>query len=153
MFRTEAPTAMTKAAEQPFAGSLPAVISASQLALTCRSSRGSGLVPPNSLTLRELEALTSALLPVFLALLHPRIARQKSICPQRWPQFRIEPRNGARQSHAHRAGLPAHAAAVGGYHHVHLFRQACEFERFDGVMLPRVIREVLLHRSSVYREL
>ena len=43
------------------------------------------------LALGELEALTRALLSVFLAFLHARIARQKSVLAKRRPQLRIEP--------------------------------------------------------------
>jgi len=49
---------------------------------------------PRSLPLAELEALAGALLPVFLAFLHARIARQKTVLAQTRAQFRIE--NGER---------------------------------------------------------
>ena len=61
------------------------------------------------LALGELESLARALLSVFLAFLHARVARQKTVGAQRRPQLRIELRNRARQAHAHRAGLPADA--------------------------------------------
>src|SRR6195256_1629648 len=91
---------------------------------TCVNPLELGVTPalpgPQKLTLRELEALTRALLSVLLAFLHSRIARQKSVFPQRRPQLRIESRNRTRQSHAHRPCLPAHAAAMRRHHHVYL---------------------------------
>src|SRR5437879_9237652 len=86
-----------------------------------------------TLTLRELEALARALLPVLLAFLHTGVARQKTICAQRWPQIWIELRNRARQSHAHRASLSADAAAMRSHHHVHLLRHVRELQRLCGV--------------------
>src|SRR5712691_8533230 len=132
---------------------------------SCRQLAGHDLVPASrngahrrlagrqKLTLRELEALARALLSVLLALLHTRVARQKTVLAQRGPQLRIEPRNRARQSHAHRAGLPASAAAMRGHHDIDLLRQARKLQRLGGVMLPGEIGEILLHRSLVYREL
>src|SRR5713226_2188387 len=117
-----------------------------------------GLAPdraggPQKLSLRELEALTGTLLSVLLAFLHSRIARQEPVFAQRRAQLRIEPRNRPRQTHAHRSRLPAHAAAMGRHHHVHLVGDIREFQRLDRVMLPRVIRKILLHRPAVDREL
>src|SRR5258708_12141597 len=92
-----------------------------------------GAVPaspePQKLTLRELEAFARALLSVLLAFLHARVARQKSVLAQRRPQLRIEPRNRPRQSHAHRAGFSAHAAAVPRHHSSPLFPSIREFHR------------------------
>src|SRR5690349_17565837 len=105
------------------------------------------------LTLGELESLARALLPVLLAFLHAGIARQKSVGPQRRPQLRIEPRNRSRQPHAHRAGLPAHAAAVRGHYDVHLFDKARELQRLGGFVLPGMIREILPHGPVVHGEL
>src|SRR5712664_4132639 len=112
-----------------------------------------GLRPPEKLTLRELEALARALLSVLLAFLHSRIARQKSVLAQRRAQLWIEPRNGPRQSHAHRASLPAYAATMCRHHHVHLVRDIRKLQWLDRVMLPRVVRKILLHRPAVDREL
>src|SRR6267154_4350176 len=109
--------------------------------------------PQKKLTLRELEALARALLSVLLAFLHSRIARQKSVLAQRRPRLRIEPRNRSRQSHAHRASLSAHAAAMRRHYHVHLVRDIRKLQRLDRVMLPRVIRKILLHCPAVDREL
>src|ERR1700716_4223456 len=62
---------------------------------SCRQLAGHDLVPVNrngvrdvprdvkKLTLRKLEALARALLPVLLAFLHTRVARQETICAQR----------------------------------------------------------------------
>src|SRR5882724_5393675 len=108
-----------------------------------------GLRPPEKLTLRELEALARAFLSVLLAFLHSRIARQKSVLPQRRPQLRIESRNRPRQSHAHRASLPAHTAAVRRHHYVHLVGNVRKLQRLDCVMLPRVIRKILFNRPAV----
>jgi hypothetical protein len=54
-----------------------------------RDSRTRGLA------LAELEALAGALLPVFFAFLHARIARQKTVLAQTRAQLRIENRQRA----------------------------------------------------------
>ena len=72
---------------------------------------------------------------------------------RRRAQFRVVARDRARQSHAHRAGLPADAAAIRGDDHIHLVAQVGELQRLDRVMLPRVIREILFDGSTVHREL
>src|SRR5215472_11193971 len=110
-------------------------------------------VTKNRLTLGELEPLSCAFLPVLLAFLHSRIARQKSVLPQGWPQLLIESRNRAGQSHAHGASLPAHTAADGACHYIHLVDQVAELQRLGRFMLPRMIREILLHGSVVDGEL
>src|SRR5579859_310887 len=139
------------------AGSLPAVISAAGLSSSDRSSLQSPLPKAGAtkpkLALGELEALARALLPVLLAFLHTGVTRQKTVLAQRSAQLRIELRDGARQSHADRTGLPADAAAIRGHHNVYLVREAREFQRLDGVMLPSEVREILLHRPLVDCEL
>src|SRR5260370_7905804 len=113
---------------------------------TCVNPLELGVAPalpgPQNLALRELEALARALLSVLLAFLHSRITRQKSVLPQRWPQLRIESRNRARQSHAHRPRLSAHAAAMRRYHHVHLVGDIRELQRLDPVILPCLIPQI-----------
>src|SRR5262249_32679628 len=105
------------------------------------------------LALGELEALAGALLPVLLALLHARIAREKTVLAQRRAQLEIEARNGARQSHAYGPGLTASAATVRGDDHIHLIGQVGELERFGGVVLPGVVRKVGIHLAAVDRKL
>src|SRR5260370_16289536 len=105
------------------------------------------------LTLRESEELKRAILSVLLTFLHARIARQKSVLAQRRPQFRVEPRNGPRQSHAHRSRLPAHAAAMRRHYHVNLVGDIRKFQRLDRAMLPRAIRQNMLHGPVVEGEL
>src|SRR5882762_224420 len=126
----------------------PTCVNPLELGVAPRLGRG-----PQKLALRELEALARALLSVLLAFLHSRIARQKSVFPQRWPQLRIESRNRARQSHAYRPRLSAHAAAMRRHHYVYLVGDIRELQRLDRVMLPRVIRKILFDRAAVHREL
>jgi len=83
------------------AGILPAVISITRLSPDDRNSlvmltSAEALKHHKKLTLRELEALARALLPVFLAFLHTGVARQKTVGTQCRAQLRIESRNGAR---------------------------------------------------------
>src|SRR5258708_26632251 len=104
------------------------------------------------LALRELEALTRALLAVFLALLHTGVAGQKTVGAQRGPQIWIELRNGARQSHADGTGLSTNAATMRGDNYVHLLGHVGEFERLSGVVLPRKIGEVIVDGALVYRK-
>src|SRR3990172_6896146 len=90
--------------EHRYAGSVPAVYFD-----RCPVAR----TPNNSerrLTLRELEALAGALLPVLLALAHPRVARQKTVFAQAVAQLWVKERERPRKPHAHGAGLPACAA-------------------------------------------
>src|SRR6267154_914524 len=136
---------------------------------SCRLLAGRDLVPifigaelfasPSShqstkrLALCELESLSRALLPVLLPFLHARVACQKSVGAQSRSQLRIEARNGARQSHAHRSSLAAYSAAVRRNHHVHLIGQAGELQRLNRVMFPREVREIHIHRPLIDREL
>src|SRR5271157_5740730 len=105
------------------------------------------------LPLGELEALACALLAVLLAFLHTGIAGQKAILAKSWAQFRIEAADGAGESHAHRAGLPANAATLGRGNNVHLLRDAGEFQRFGGVMTPGMIRKIFIDFAAVHCEL
>src|SRR5271157_1124121 len=105
------------------------------------------------LPLGELEALARALLAVLLAFLHAGIAGQKAVLAKSGTQFRVEEADGAGQSHAHRAGLPADAATLGGGNNVNLFRDAAELERFDGVVTPGVIGKILIDFAAIHREL
>src|SRR5712692_2198028 len=102
------------------------------------------------LALAVLEALAGALLPVLLAFLHARIARQKTVLAQACAQLRVEPRQRPRQSHAHRAGLPAGPAAFCRGPHVHLVQRFGEFQRFHRRVSPGHVLEVLLHRAAVH---
>src|SRR5690349_9536050 len=110
------------------------------------------MLRPKSLTLRELEALARALLAVLLAFLHARIARQESVFPQCRPQFGVEPRDRAGESHANGPCLSASAAAVRRDHHIDLVSKIGEFQRLGGVVLPSEIGEVLLYRPAVDRK-
>src|SRR5262249_56176649 len=98
-----------------------------------------GAIKPLRLALGELEALACALLPVLLALLHARIAREKTVFAQRRPQLRIEAGNGAGQSHTHGPSLTSRATAVGSDDDVHLIAKVGELERLPCVMLPHLI--------------
>src|SRR5208337_3703019 len=104
------------------------------------------------LPLGELEALARALLAVLLAFLHAGIAGQKAVLAKCRAQFRVEAADGAGESHAHRAGLPADAAALGRGHDIHLLRDAGELQRLGGVMTPGMIREILIDFAAVHRE-
>src|SRR5271163_2708635 len=87
--------------------------------LFCRFLTGRELGPAPSrkpdrkkLALAELEPPASALLPVLLAFLHARVARQESIFAQTRTQVRVELRERPGKPHAHGAGLSTHAAAL-----------------------------------------
>src|SRR5215470_1409567 len=100
--------------------SLPAVISPRRPFREAAAELVPGPAAPASperLSLGELESLSGALLPVLLALLHPRIPGQEAVLAQRRPELGVETGNGARKSHAHRARLPAGAAPVRRHHH------------------------------------
>src|SRR5260370_11628013 len=102
------------------------------------------------LALAELEALSRSLLPVLLALFHARIARQKSVLAQAVAQFGVEPGQRARQPHAHRARLPAGAAALGSGHHVHLGQCVGKLQRLNRSVFPSDILEIIFHVPAVH---
>src|SRR5579872_2889242 len=102
-----------------------------------------------SLTLAELEALPCALLPVFLALPHARIAREKAVGPQPVAQIGIENRKSARQPHAHCARLTSDASAVDRRHNVKLIGGIGELQRLDGARQPCDIFEIRVHGPAI----
>src|SRR2546426_2343364 len=102
------------------------------------------------LALAELEALPCSLLPVLLAFFHARIARQKSVLAQAVAQLSVEPGQRARQPHAHRARLPAGAAALGCGHHVHLVQCIGELQRLNGRVFPGDVLEIIFHGPAVH---
>src|ERR1700761_1813050 len=63
------------------------------------------------LALAELESLSGALLPVLLALLDTRVAGEQTFGLQRLAQLDVELQKGAGDTHLHRIGLSANAAA------------------------------------------
>src|SRR5215831_1494765 len=77
-------------------------------------------VPPISLAFAELEALARALLPVLLALLDARVARQEAFLLQLRPQFEVVFDQRAGDAEAQRAGLAGDAAAGDRRQHVEL---------------------------------
>src|SRR5712692_7676927 len=85
------------------AGTLPAVN------LPRRSPAGTETF---SLALAVLEALARALLPVLLALFHPRVARQETVLTQARAQLGVHDLQRAAKPHAHRVGLPGNSAAL-----------------------------------------
>src|SRR5208282_1531128 len=104
------------------------------------------------LTLGKLEALASALLAVLLAFLHAGIAGQKAVLAKSGTQFRVKEADGAGESHAHRAGLPANSATLSRGDNVHLFGDAGEFKRLGGVMTPGMIGKIFIDFAAVHRE-
>src|SRR4029077_17193947 len=127
--------------------------------LFCRPLAGRELGPASSrkpdrknLALAVLEAAPCALLSVLLAFLHARIARQETVLAQAGPQVGVQLRKRARKSHAHRSRLSAHAAALYGGLHFHLFLHLREFQRLDSSRVPRHVSEIFIHRAAVYRE-
>src|ERR1700730_2687173 len=120
----------------------------------CRLLAGREFVPriqdrTLGLTLAELEALAGALLPVLLAFLHARIARQKTVLAQARAQFRIEERQRAGKPHAHRARLPTHAAAIHGRDNVNGSRRLGELHRLDGAIAPGNIAKIFIRCAAI----
>src|SRR6202040_3290144 len=106
-------------------------------------------VPPENLALAELEALAGALLPVLLALLHARIARQKAVLAKARAQFRIEQRQRGGKAHAPPARLSAYAAALPGCDDVHGSGGLGELHRFDRAIAPGHIAKIFIRRPAV----
>jgi hypothetical protein len=103
-----------------------------------------------ALTLAELEALSCALLAVFLAFSHARIARKKAVIPQPLAQIGIENRERAREPHAHGASLTTHSTAVNRRPNVELVAGIGELQRFNGAHQPSDILEIRIDRPAVY---
>src|SRR5579859_7703415 len=74
---------------------------------------GTSHLKPDSLPLRELEALARALLPVFLALFRTGIARKKTALPQCRAQLRIKNYKRACNAQPRSTRLPVDASATG----------------------------------------
>src|SRR5260370_1630386 len=102
-----------------------------------------------ALTLAELEALSCALLAVFLAFSHARIASEKSVVSQSLAQIRIQNRKRPRKPHAHGACLPPNAAAIACCSNVQLMRGIRELQRLGSTHQPRDILEVRIHGPAV----
>src|SRR6202167_4323775 len=111
-----------------------------------------GTGPMVLLPLAELEAPTRAFLSVFLAFLHARIARQKTVLAQRRTQLRIQLRERASNAHSHRSGLSAYAAALDLRLYLDLVQHLRELQRLDSGRMPRHVAEIILHRPPVHRE-
>src|SRR5579863_9547616 len=111
------------------------------------------LAPPSrTLPLAELEPAPRTLLSVLLAFFHARIAREKTILAQRWPQFRVQPRKRARKTHAHRSRLSTHAAALHNRLHLDLVKHLRELEGLDRSRVPRHVAKIFVHWPAVHRE-
>src|SRR6185369_5419034 len=131
--------------EHPIAGSLPAVnlFQPAKAAGTELFKYTAGLpTSPNRLALAELEALAGALLPVLLAFLHARIARQKAVLAQAGAQLRIEDSQRARKPHAYSAGLPANTTAIHRGDDVHRTGRLRKFHGFDRAIAPGHIAKI-----------
>src|ERR1043165_8278554 len=74
--------------------------------------------PPMRLPFAELEALARALLPVLLALLDARVARQEAFLLQLRPELGVVRDERAGDAEAQRARLAGGAAAGNGREHV-----------------------------------
>src|SRR4051794_5690963 len=99
---------------------------------TPASSRSFNAIPfkvPPILAFAELEALARALLPVLLALLDARVARQEAFLLQLRPELQVVLDQGAGDAEAQRAGLAGDAAAGDRRQHVELVRRFGQRER------------------------
>jgi hypothetical protein len=132
-------------AEHPRAGIPPAMYS-----VRFRELESWVLMPARqALTLAELEALSSALLAVFLAFPHARIASEKSIISESMAQIRIQNRKRPRKPHAHRSGLSSNAAAIACGHNVQFIRRIGELQGLDGAHQPCDILEISIHSPAI----
>src|SRR6266480_3800256 len=101
------------------------------------------------LALGELEARTSALLAVLLALFHARIAREQAGLLQTLAQLGVVDLQRARDAVADGARLSARTAAVDGYEDVEFVVGLGERERLLDDHLQHFIAEVLVERPVV----
>src|SRR5687767_3529945 len=103
--------------------------------------------------LGELEAGTSALLTVLLALLHTRIAREEARLLEALAEFGVVDLERARDAVADRAGLAARSAAVHRHHDVELVDGLGERERLLDDHLEHFVREVFIETTAIDRDL
>ena len=81
----------------------------------------------------------------------PRIAREETKLLQFAAQLGIEFDQRARNAHASRSGLPAHAAAGREYHYVKTVRGFRREQRLAHISPRLFADEIILKRPVVYR--
>src|SRR5215213_10239413 len=116
--------------------------------------KGGGLsfipqVHRSSLSLRELEALARALLPVLLALLDAGVARDQAGVLERGAQVCVELDQGACDAVANRAGLARGSAALDVDQDVEFAGRLRQLERLADDHPQRLVREILFESLLV----
>jgi len=105
------------------------------------------------LTLRELESLAGALLPVLLALMLARIAREHTQLFQFPAQLRVELDQCASDAQLGGSGLPIGAAAGCGDPDIELLGRFGGQQRLPHNRAGCLAREVMFKGAAVYRDL
>src|ERR1043166_3305723 len=105
------------------------------------------------LTLAELEAFARAGLAVLLALLHPRVAREKAIGLQNRTQVRVRFEQCASDSMTNRAGLTGRTATTDIHTHVELVRRFRPRERRRDHTAQRIGRKIVFKSAAIDSDL
>src|SRR6185503_15757652 len=105
------------------------------------------------LPLAELEALARARLPVLLALLHARVAREEALAAEQRLQGLVLAHERARHTHADPAGLAGEPAAGDARVHVDLVGEVRHRERLERVQHQRIAAQVLERGPAVHQVL
>src|SRR5277367_956888 len=103
-----------------------------------------------ALPLAELEALSSALLPILLPLFAARIARDQTFRLQLAAQLRIKLHQGARNAELHSISLATHSTAQNIGDDVERSRGLCRGQRSLRRRALRRSHEILLEFAAVY---
>src|SRR5713226_601443 len=107
----------------------------------------------SKLALGELEALAGALLPVLLALLAARVAREKPFGLQLFAEFSVEHEQRAGNAHANCVGLSVNAAAGNIGHHIKRGGSFARDQRLLGRATLRIRHKILIESTAVHREI
>src|SRR5580693_8587070 len=119
--------------------------------MNANKSRSWARIMRQSLTLRELEPLAGAFLPVLLALVLARIAREHAQLFQFPAQFRVELDQCASNAQLGGSGLPVGAAAGCGDPNIELVGRFGGQKRLPHDRARRLTREVVFEGAAVDR--
>src|SRR5262245_41138733 len=105
------------------------------------------------LPLGELEALARRRLPVLLAFLHARVAREEALLAQERPDLRVRLLKGARHAERDRARLAGVTSSVDGGDHVEFVERVAGHERLRGDTTERDSGKVTIEIDAVHEAL
>src|SRR5229473_662283 len=117
------------------------------------NARKRGFAAQKHSALRELEPLASALLPILLALVLARVAREKSQLFQFRAQLGVELQKSPRDSQFRGSGLARGPSARRGNHNVEFVRRFGGEQRLPYDRARRLARKIVFKGPAVYGDL